>query len=144
MGIQSIDLWHKRARPEPTETDFNVQLGCHFEEIVEMLDVLEFKGAVNTACEARNSLGALSTFLKAGNVEVVIKDRKEFLDSIADQIVTGVGTGHCAKMDVAEGCHRVNLSNWSKFDHNGEPIRDANGKIAKGPNYKRPDLDGLY
>jgi len=40
MSVDSIEMWHKRARPNPTDKDFNVQLGCHFEEIVEMLDAL--------------------------------------------------------------------------------------------------------
>jgi len=146
MGIQSIDLWHKRARPEPTEADFNVQLGCHFEEIQEMACTLE--GAdiimVKLLDELDSVVSQIADRLKKGLSTVEVVDRKDFLDSIADQIVTGVGTGHCAKMDVAEACHRVNLSNWSKFDHNGQPIRDANGKIAKGPNYKKPDLKRLY
>jgi hypothetical protein len=39
---------------------------------------------------------------------------------------------------------QVNESNWSKFDYKGYPIFNENGKIAKGPTYKQPELDGLY
>jgi hypothetical protein len=31
MSVDQIELWHKRARPKPTEGDFNVQLGCDSE-----------------------------------------------------------------------------------------------------------------
>jgi len=39
---------------------------------------------------------------------------------------------------------RVNHSNWSKFDTDGKPLYDKNGKVLKGPNYAPPDLGGLY
>lgn len=143
MTTEAIELWHKRARPEPTDADFNVQLGCHFEEIEEMMTtiVTDDEGVWH---EVRSQIYALSKLLKLGELKVRVDDRKEFLDSIADQVVTGIGAAHCVGMKGAAACERVNASNWSKFDHNGQPIRDANGKIAKGPNYKKPELDGLY
>ena len=39
--------------------------------------------------------------------------------------------------------HRVHQSNMSKLDDNGKPIRRADGKVLKGPNYKAPDLSDL-
>ena len=144
MTTEAIELWHKRARPEPTTADFSVQLGCHFEEIVEMMDTLELPGAPGALWEARDVMLMLADWLKKGIVSAQIKDRKEFLDSIADQVVTGIGAAYCAGMKGAVACDRVNTSNWSKFDENGQPIRDANGKITKGPNYQPPVLDGLY
>jgi hypothetical protein len=143
MSVESIALWHKRARPEPTDKDFNVQLGCHFEEIVEMMDTLEFDSGEGVASEAFRRLSELALHLKFGVVKAKVSDRKEFLDSLADQIVTATGVGHCAGMNITEACVRVNSSNWSKYDANGQPIFDANGKIAKGPNYHKPALEGL-
>ena len=144
MSTEAIELWHKRARPEPTAADFNVQLGCHFEEIVEMMDTIELSDAPNALREARDVMYVLADWLKKGIVSARINDRNEFLDSIADQVVTGIGAAYCAGMKAADACDRVNTSNWSKFDHNGQPIRDKNGKITKGPNYQPPVLDGLY
>ena len=46
-------------------------------------------------------------------------------------------------MSIVEAVGRVNKSNWSKFV-NGKPIFDENGKIAKGPDYVKCDLEGLY
>lgn len=34
----------------------------------------------------------------------------------------------------------VHLSNMSKLDENGKPVRREDGKIMKGPNYKAPDM----
>ena len=143
MSTEAIELWHKRARPEPTAADFNVQLGCHFEEIEEMMQSIVTDDE-EVWQEVRSQIYVLSKLLKLGELKVRVDDRNEFLDSIADQVVTGIGAAYCAGMKAADACERVNTSNWSKFDHNGQPIRDANGKIKKGPNYQPPVLDGLY
>jgi hypothetical protein len=92
------------------------------------------------------ALTVVALGLKQGTMKFHVKpeDRKQFLDSQADQIVTAVGVGHCAKMNIVEGVRRVNSSNWSKYDTNGKPIFNDHGKIMKGPDYKAPDLEGLY
>lgn len=146
-AIESIDLWHRRARPEPTHEDFNVQLGCHFEEIVEMLDTLLFAVSPRDQAKIRKAYDGLSHMahmLKRGDITATINNRKEFLDSIADQVVTGVGVAHCAGMDGRTAVVRVNQSNWSKFDDDGQPIFNEHGKITKGPRYEPPNLEGLY
>lgn len=143
MSTEQIELWHKRARPAPTAEDFNVQLGCHFEELEEMM--LALKASDPELWEKiRLDISWLSKLLKSGRLKVTIADRKEFLDSLADQVVTGVGVGHCARMKTAEAVVAVNTSNWSKFDDNGLPIFDERGKITKGPHYAPPNLEGLY
>jgi predicted HAD superfamily Cof-like phosphohydrolase len=143
MSTEAIELWHKRARPEPTAADFNVQLGCHFEEIEEMMRSVDTSDD-ELWHDVRLQVLTLAKLLKINELKATINDRNEFLDSIADQVVTGIGSAYCAGMKGAVACDRVNASNWSKFDHNGQPIRDANGKITKGPNYQPPVLDGLY
>lgn len=145
MTLDSIELWHRRARPNPTDRDFQTQLGCHLEEFVEMLECL--RGA-DTADQLwlkalANKAALLSVGLKEGAVQVEVIDRKGFLDALADQVVTAVGTGHCAGMQTAKACERVSTSNWTKTV-DGEFQRDANGKIMKPATYVAPDLEGLY
>lgn len=143
MSIESIELWHRRGRPDPTPREFDIQLGCHLEEIVEMLAVLNLSQN-DTLVRARGALHWLADGLKQGRLSADITNRKEFLDAVADQIVTGVGCAHCAGMKAAEATERVNVSNWSKYDVDGNPVFDDNGKIKKGPGYTPPDLTGLY
>lgn len=145
MSTDLIELWHQRARPSPGQREFDVQLGCHLEEIVEMLDciVVDGRDARLAFEDAHSGLRYLALRLKEGRTSATITDRKEFLDAIADQIVTAVGAGHCAGMRVTEAVRRVNSSNWSKFV-DGHPVFDANGKIAKGPHYKPVDLTGCF
>lgn len=149
MSLAKINTWHQRARPEPTIINFGVQLGCHFEEVVEMLETMTFSDhtmarAPGSTTAAHLYLKHMADRLKSGEMMAIIEDRKELLDSLADQVVTAVGVGHCAKMDVAEACKRVDDSNWSKFGDDGQPIFKEGGKIDKGPNYVKPDLEGLY
>lgn len=139
-------LWFKRAIPTPTERNLQVQLGCHFEEVHEMLQALaatDGSSAVLLA-QARATIHELAEQLKKGTATLEVADRKELLDACADQIVTATGVGHMTNMDVPEGLTRVNTSNFSKFDANGQPIFDANGKIAKAPGFAKPDFTGLY
>lgn len=146
MSVDLIEMWHQRARPEPTHEDWNVQLGCHFEELLEMLQTIKGEDGhtENMLAQTRLYISRISDRLKFGQGTVYIEDREGFLDSVADQVVTVIGTATTAGMQGAEAVRRVNTSNWSKFDTDGTPIKDANGKITKGPNYQRPDLIGLF
>lgn len=148
MSIESIELWHKRARPTPNEQDFNVQLGCHMEEFVEMIEALRFTHKNGTGVEmpGKNSMlhhqvKSFADGLKSGRITADIANRKELVDALADQVVTAVGVGHTANMKITRAVDIVNTSNWSKFSPEGQPYFDQNGKILKGPNYVPPALE---
>ena len=63
--IDNITLWHKRARPEPTERDLDVQIGCHIEEFIEMMDSLNIDANSDLA-RALDDLEEFADALKAG------------------------------------------------------------------------------
>ena len=148
MSVELVNMWHQRARPEPEPIHLNIQTGCHLEECMEMLAVMTGDDEYSATMLDRlhTALTTVSLGLKNGTIKYHVKpdDRAEFLDSLCDQIVTAVGVGHCAKMNVVEGLRRVNSSNWSKYDTDGKPIFNEQGKIVKGPNYQPPKLNGLY
>jgi hypothetical protein len=149
MSVDLIHMWHKRARPRPDDRAFNVQLGCHFEEIAEMMETLVFHApgghSPGELTKVYTGIKAFADALKSGEMCAEIKDRKEFLDSLCDQVVTSIGAGYCANMHPSEAIRRVNTSNWTKIDTvTGEFIRDGNGKIMKPSNYAPPDLEGTY
>ena len=141
MSLQSIESWHKRARPTVTNKGFNVSVGVHIEEFAEMMEALSFVNFDKTDLVAQ--LHLLSTLLKKGSSDCVVHDRQELADALADQIVTAVGVGCCSNINVPLAVERVAASNESKFVE-GQPVFDANGKIAKGPFYAPPNLDGCY
>ena len=149
MSTDLIHMWHKRARPKPDDRAFNVQLGCHFEEIAEMMETLRIyaPGANANGAETKLyiHLKDMAAQLKSGERVAVIYDRKEFLDAMADQVVTSIGVAYCAGMQPTEAIRRVNTSNWTKIDTvTGDFLRDGQGKIMKPSGYQPPDLEGLY
>lgn len=133
--------WFEKARPECSEQDRQSQLGVHFEEVVEMLDQITVcKAAVPALMDARRALNNLAVLVKSGQAKVEIINHLEFLDSICDQNVTGVGVAHTQGYDIVGAMTAVNASNFSKFDEQGNPIRNEHGKIMKGPNYYKVEL----
>jgi predicted HAD superfamily Cof-like phosphohydrolase len=145
--IDMINLWFKRAIPEPNKRNLEVQLACHFEEIGELLETLKGTDmfSENLINDAERAMLKLSTALKTGMAGLEIADRREFLDAVCDQIVTATGSAYMAGMAVEDAVAEVNTSNWSKFDSDGNPIFDANGKISKNyATYRKPNLEGLY
>lgn len=140
MSINSSAMWQREARPTPSQKDLCVAIGCHIEEAVEMLQAVAPSRRVSMAVAV---LTELADAWKSGAEQVEITNRKEMLDALADQIVTAVGIGHCAGMDVSRALDEVNRSNFSKFV-DGKPLFNDAGKVIKGPDYSAPDLRGLY
>jgi len=126
--IESVTLWHQRARPNPTYDDFMVQLGCHLEEMAEFLAELSFEDSSDHILdEAIANVVTLATRLKCKATAVNIPDRHNFLKELTDGLVTAAGVAHCAGMAFCSAVEEVNRSNWSKFDENGQPTFDKHG-----------------
>lgn len=143
-SIRSITQWHQLARPDPDDKALAVQLGCHFEEICEMIEALTFNALDCHPLPGDKTLlhAGLKLFadqLKSGKCSITVNNRTELLDSLADQVVTAAGVAHCAGMDLPGALVEVNRSNWSKFE-NGAPVFQPGGKIGKGEFYTPPDL----
>ncbi|WNO48503.1 hypothetical protein [Achromobacter phage SE2] len=141
---KSISAWFTQSTPNPTSTNRSTQIGCHFEEVSEMVESLT--GTSHLASlrlkEVREALHNLAELCKTdpGAVVVMDKDRLDFADSLCDQVVTAIGSGVFYKIDMLGAVNEVNDSNWSKFV-NGQPVRDpSTQKIMKGPDYFKPDL----
>lgn len=132
MTLQSITNWFVEAVPEPTDKNKAVQLGCHFEEVSEMLDALG-----ETSVAQKLSIFG-DCYKKAAKCPGLV-GRDALLDSLCDQIVTAVGVAHMFGMNIQGALAEVNRSNYSKFV-DGKPVFDANGKIDKPASYSKPDL----
>ena len=138
MSINKTLEWFKAAVPNTDNKTLSVQIGCHLEEVVEMLDALEISNKVLLE-DAAHSLTALAEALKSGRHHIEYIDDTEMLDSLADQIVTATGVAHMLSMDIVGALDEVNRSNFSKFE-DGKPVFLDGGKIGKGKDYVAPDL----
>lgn len=133
--ISDIKGWFELAVPTPTDKNRAVQIGCHFEEVAEMLLTLPTNHPW-----LRDYLSDIANdYKRRQEVSPEEPDRTELLDALCDQIVTAVGVAHMFGLDIEGALAEVNRSNWSKFV-DGKPTFDANGKIAKPDTYSQPDL----
>ena len=68
------------------------------------------------------------------------KNLKEVADALTDILYVTYGAGHAFGIDLDKCFAEVQSSNMSKLDENGKPIYNENGKVMKGPNYFKPNL----
>lgn len=136
--------WFDKARPHKTIPNFTVQLGVHFEEVAESLEVLDGNDLVTNALigQAHAAMHALAEHLKSNsqNNPITVTSPLLFLDALCDQIVTGTGVAHTLDYDIVGAMTEVNRSNFSKFDADGQPIYNEQGKVMKGENYSPAEL----
>lgn len=75
------------------------------------------------------------------------QDKKEthsdLLKELADLVFVCYQAAENMGWDLDEAMHRVFVSNMSKLDEEGKPIRNKDGKILKSVNYVKPDLSDL-
>ena len=69
------------------------------------------------------------------------KDLKEVADALTDILYVTYGAGHAFGIDLDKCFEEVQNSNMSKLGSDGKPIYNENGKVMKGPDYFKPNLN---
>ena len=69
------------------------------------------------------------------------RDIKEVADALTDILYVTYGAGHAFGIDLDKCFEEVQNSNMSKLGSDGKPIYNDKGKVMKGPNYFKPDLN---
>ena len=140
--LETIKQWFEIAIPEPTDEQKCIQVGCHYEEVSEMMHALgddsESVRVEDLAAEYKQAHEHLVSYI---SLEPSI-NKVELLDSLADQIVTAIGVAHMMGFDILGALQEVNRSNFSKFE-DGKAVFDENGKIRKGKDYTPPNLESF-
>jgi len=65
------------------------------------------------------------------------------LKELADLVYVCFQYAENMEWDLEEALDRVHKSNMSKLGLDGKPIRRADGKVLKGPNYQPPVMNDL-
>ena len=78
-------------------------------------------------------------FRSAVNTEPYENELKE----LADLVYVCFQYAENMEWDLEEALHRVHRSNMSKLGLDGNPIRRADGKVLKGPQYQPPTMTDL-
>ena len=69
------------------------------------------------------------------------KNLIEVADALTDILYVTYGAGHAFGINLDKCFNEVQNSNMSKLDTNGKPIYNEFGKVMKGPNYFKPNLE---
>ena len=69
------------------------------------------------------------------------EDLKETVDALTDILYVTYGAGHAFGVDLDKCFEEVQKSNMSKLGDDGKPIYNEFGKVMKGPNYFKPNLN---
>ena len=68
-------------------------------------------------------------------------DLLEVADALTDLLYVTYGAGHAFGIDLDKCFEEVQNSNMSKLGEDGKPIYNEFGKVMKGPNYFKPNLE---
>ena len=69
------------------------------------------------------------------------KNLLEVADALTDILYVTYGAGHAFGINLDKCFDEVQNSNMSKLDTNGKPMYNEFGKVMKGPNYFKPNLE---
>ena len=69
------------------------------------------------------------------------KDLKEVADALTDILYVTYGAGHAFGINLDDCFEEVQKSNMSKLGNDGKPIYNEHGKVMKGQNYFKPNLN---
>ena len=75
------------------------------------------------------------------NQAIKDKDITEVADALTDILYVTYGAGHAFGIDLDKCFNEVQQSNMSKLGTDGKPIYNESGKVMKGPDYFKPDLN---
>ena len=81
-------------------------------------------------------VGELRTAAEAGDLIGVA-------DALADIVYVAYGSAHVYGIDLDAVLDEVHSSNMTKLGSDGRPVRRADGKVLKGPDYRPPDVDAV-
>ena len=69
------------------------------------------------------------------------EDIKEVADALTDILYVTYGAGHAFGVNLDKCFEEVQNSNMSKLGSDGKPIYNEQGKVMKGPDYFKPNLE---
>lgn len=145
-NFERTKAWLQACGKQQNVQDVSTQIGCHIEEMAELLQTLrvDSDGWQRVLERAATDLHDIACEIKSGKRIGHIPQhlRVAVLDALCDCEVTGNGLAYLSRLDKNEADKRVLDSNDSKLE-GGKPVLLPGGKIGKGKDYKEPDLKGL-
>jgi predicted HAD superfamily Cof-like phosphohydrolase len=145
-NYQRTAAWLAACGKEPSAKNLSIQIGCHIEELVELLECIEIdcRDDENTLNCVVDDLRMIANSLKKNNTLASIKQSKraDALDALCDCEVTGNGIAYLAGFRKVDADEAVLASNEAKLV-DGKPVLLPGGKIGKPQGWTAPNLAGF-
>jgi predicted HAD superfamily Cof-like phosphohydrolase len=126
-------LWIKLIKEESIELSAAIEANDRVEMLKEATDVMYvMTGFVTTTRDATD--GSLVQDAEIDEWRDAFKEAEDKFAKVLDIFGEDV---------MKKSFERVHVSNMSKLGIDGKPIFREDGKVLKGPNYKKPYLDDL-
>ena len=108
-----------RTKPDPFEDSDEEMALIRLRYRIMLEEIKEWKSAAINNCLASERAKELADILYTVFGTIITEGLQDQIEKAFDE---------------------VHKSNMSKLDDNGNPIKRADGKVMKGPNYEEPDL----
>lgn len=145
-NYQRTAAWLAACGKNPSHENASVQIGCHLEEVAELLRCLRTDSDGGTLVLDRTvvDLAWLAGKIKsrAYMAHIPTHLRPDALDALCDAEVTGNGVAYLSGMDKDGADAAVLASNDAKLV-DGRPVLLQGGKIGKPEGWKAPNLAGF-
>lgn len=144
-NFQRTAKWLHACGKGKTVDNASVQIGCHFEEVVEFIHALSFSGEMSCSPAAfalmTETLDSLADDLKRRQVQAHVPPpcREAVLDSLCDQNVTLDGVAYLLDFDKDGADEAVLEANDDKLV-DGKPVILEGGKIGKPQGWQPADI----
>ena len=117
----------------------------NFERVRKFMETFgqEIKGKAQFPNEKITSLRYDLINEELGELKEAIdnNDIKEVADALTDILYVTYGAGHAFGINLDKCFEEVQDSNMSKLGLDDKPIYNEKGKVMKGPNYFKPNLN---
>ena len=123
----------------PNTDDVKLRLELILEEFIELY-VATVKVQSPTSVMATTFLQGASRAISELTDEDIELDHMEIADALTDIEYVTLGAGHTFGVNLDKTFDEVQSSNMSKLGSDGKPIFREDGKVLKGPDYKKPDI----
>lgn len=126
-------LWIKLVEEEAKELEEAIEGGDREEILKELVDLIYVSNGLRVVSHD-DPINDLIDEEETEELNTLFEYVSNLLEPMTDMFEEEV---------IDEAFIRVHKSNMSKLGDDGKPIFREDGKVLKGPNYKKPDLSDL-
>jgi predicted HAD superfamily Cof-like phosphohydrolase len=123
----------------PDLDTIKLRLELILEEFIELFEGTT-KSENPSVIATKATLMAASKGIGELQSEDILLNHIEIADALSDIEYVTLGAGHTFGVNLDATFDEVQSSNMSKLGADGKPIYREDGKVMKGPNYRKPDL----